>query len=329
MLRAQAFDSKSISDLPTFEITPYGVRAHIPLLQIDHLQMAILFSYEDNAQDKHQQHLALLLSPCSAERNSMLDSFPLYCIGIRMKYHQTPQTLVMFQPRTALLEGDLKTLRFYGRTAKWTDIYIRDDPIPESALSPATIAACLQAGDEVNLKRYLWLSQLLRVNSHFHFAWDSLGRLLRRGYSLTLFQPRRGTVVLELKETARPGIWIVLGRCRHAAHPGELATHPHWARLVLRPYGTDPLRSTAHDCKNDHVCTWSGMERTFKYYDSQGFYSVALSFTSAVDDVLKVRLSPIKCIDPLPEDLLAALADPPRERRYSGLGKLMFRSRSS
>ncbi|KAI1791536.1 hypothetical protein LXA43DRAFT_1010687, partial [Ganoderma leucocontextum] len=177
----------------------------------------------------------------------------------------------MFNPRTALLDGDLKTLRFYGQTAKWTDIYIRDDPISASTLSLAVVAACLRAGDEFNLKRYLWLSQLLRVNSHFHFAWDSLGPLLRRGYPLTLFQPRRGTVVLELKETTHPGIWIALGRCPHANPEDidpELPTRPHWARLILHPYGTDPLQSAVHDCENDHVRAWPGMARTFKYHDS-------------------------------------------------------------
>ena len=330
MLRPQSSNSKSIPDLPTFEVTPYGIRAHIPLLQIEHLQMAILFSYKDDPHFQRQHHLALLLSTCSAEQNPIIESFPLYCIGLRIKYRRTPQTVVMFQPRTALLEGDLKTLRFYGQAAKWTDIYIRDDPIPESTLSPATIAACLRAGDEVNLKRYLWLSQLLRANSHFHFAWDSMGHLLRRGYSLTLFQPRRGTIVLELKEAAQPGIWIVLGRCRRRdADPGTVPAHPHWARLVIRPYGTDPMRSTVHDCENDHICDGSDMERTFKYYDSNGFYSLKLTFTSALDDVLKIRVSPIRNSKPSPEDLLAALADPPRERRYSSLGKLSFRWHST
>ena len=290
--------------------------------------MAILFSYKDNAEAK-RQHLALLLSPCSDQENPLLEPFPLYCIGVRIKYHQDPQTLVTFQPRTTLLEGDLKTLRFYGRTAKWTDIYIRDDSISESTVSPPAVVARLRTGDKFNLKRYLWLSRLLRVNSHFHIAWDSIGHLLRRGYSLTLFQPRRSRVVLELRETAQTGIWIVLGRCQRVKQGEGVPTYVHWARLVPRPYGTDPLQSTVHDCESDHVCAWSGMSRTFKSYDSRGFYSVALSFTPALGDVLTVRVSPIKRIKPGPEDLLAALADPPREPRCHVSGGLTARLRSA
>ncbi|PIL26915.1 hypothetical protein GSI_10053 [Ganoderma sinense ZZ0214-1] len=320
MFRAQAPDKSIGPDLPTFEITPYGVRAHIPLLKIDRIQVAILFSYQDNHHHPHERHLALLLSECPAEQNPLLNSLPLYCIGYHIKYRATLKTVLLFQPRMALLEGNLKTLRFYGEEARWTNIYIRDDPIPNLTVSPAKIAACLRAGEEpgVDAKRHLLTRTLIQSNSHFHVGWDSMRRLLGQGYSFTLFQPReKGTVVLEMKEAAHQAIWIVLGKCIHHDHdadrgPGEGLACRSWVRLVLRPYGADPLQFIAHHCEDDCI-HYSGTKAidslTFKYYDSHQFCSVKLSFTPApgLNDVLELHVSEIRSIRPLPEDLLAAV----------------------
>ncbi|PIL26928.1 hypothetical protein GSI_10066 [Ganoderma sinense ZZ0214-1] len=225
----------------------------------------------------------------------------------------------------ALLEGNLKTLRFYEQEARWTNIYIRDDPTPDLTVSPAKIAACLRTGEEVDFQCYLLINRLLWINCHFHFAKDSMRRLLRQGYSFTLFQPRQGMVVLEMKEAAHQAVWIVLGEClrRDACHRGEWSALPYWVRLVLRPYGADPLELITHDCEDDHISFGMNLkviERTFKYYDSHQFCSVKLSFTPAqgLNDGLELRISEIGSIQPMPEDLLAALPVSLWDRRDVG-----------
>lgn len=252
--------------LPTFSMTPYGMRIHLPVIEtIDDYLLAVLFSYDDCSDEP--THLALCLTPCVTSRLSQSS----YCIGLNR-----PSGTY----RVAHLKGDLKTLQFNAGTAHWRDVYVAH--YPESNAPGSEVV-----GHDVRLLN-------ARYSSPFHFRRSSL-RLLDEGYSFHLpwlvsesrpwaYDPRALKLTFRKSHAGQ-------GQSKILLHLGACAfSSTLWAQFSLRElYGRDlwgecltSQEAREHDCGSDHISSWPGLAKTIRYFSDskQELGSVTLFFTT-------------------------------------------------
>lgn len=114
-------------ELPSFKITPHGVRCRFPLAEVEGITIAVLLCQSAD------QHYGLLLHP--AQDEELQDpSRRTYYVSWSFK-----SSTVILPYRIAELGNDLYNLRFRGKpvVATWRDINICASPPLDSSLEPA------------------------------------------------------------------------------------------------------------------------------------------------------------------------------------------------
>lgn len=253
--------------MPTFSVTPYGVLAHIPVIDLSQYMIAILFwcCGPDG-------HLGLRLNPCS---NNFDSSHPLYDVHpggnriVSLGIHKGPGSDFKF------------TVQGQSAPVVWKKIYIAHRPPPDSPTPDANTSLYLPLNLGVLMPfRFPGHNiQELYSSTGLRFASVSPMTLPWTGSPpITLtFQPDSNDRIPSV--LAVPGIDLHLGRCTvptssSSLVPGQTTAGsrrllgPHWARLVFHAPKHDPLRHTPyqeHSCAEDHICDWGGYKKAFYY----------------------------------------------------------------
>ncbi|PIL37585.1 hypothetical protein GSI_01279 [Ganoderma sinense ZZ0214-1] len=231
------------SPIPTLSVTPYGVLAHIPVIELPQGTIAIFFWM--NKQD----HLGLRLSPCS----SSIDSS-------RLLYDVFPG-----DSRLVPLSVDENDYIVDGHPvhAVWKKLYIAHRPPPDT-LAP-------DASTSLYIPLNLGVLMPFRVpGGSIHELHVSTGLRLASVSPMTLPWTGSSPVTLtfepdndDTRANILPGIELHLGRCTKSVPVGQAPSGrhlgPHWARLVfhdlkyMSPHGD---ADDGHSCSEDHVEDW-------------------------------------------------------------------------
>lgn len=240
-------------------MTSYGVHAHIPVIKIDNVEIAVLFA------SCGEDLLGLLLSRCEA-------TF-------------TDPTRPLYHP--CIFDGHLR-LRLISltRMAKdvcnqltadsWTDIYLTHLPLSH-AKSHILINRSIHTPFRIP-QRFLWELQ----KAKFRVSLPLEGRFPWDGYppvTLTMFNQHW----LGLHD-----IEIHLGRCTVHSDDADMATGkpagPHWANLTVALQASTGVSGIhpPHDCTQDHIHDWPELTKAFTPFDTQEWavaVEMTLSFT--------------------------------------------------
>ncbi len=113
-----------LAGIPSFDITPYGIRAHLPIVNLAHRDVAILFVSRD---DGH--HLCLELEKCDSAADP---TRPLYCIPYRLSGSEL-SPLPVFDPGKEFSQGTPEGRNRWDKflAAPWRTIYFVHRP-PQS-----------------------------------------------------------------------------------------------------------------------------------------------------------------------------------------------------
>ena len=263
--------------LPEFTITPYGVRAFLPVIETSLFLVAIPFWLQSTVLSP----VGLILVPCTG---SSRPSRPLYHTGWHNGW--AIQRLILFEGTTdALLVEPGRPV-----TPEWREIYIAHRPPPDIVAS-------------IPLHTLTSSS----VSSPFRFTKQGSSSLFqhegrRPGWELetpsNLWQHRRGKlsrpIVLVFKQRqyaldVTDRIVVLLGLCAGPDGPdstpgssisSQSRCGQHWATVRFYHVGEQPsFELLGHACPADHIGAWDGRARTFK--DTQALldrHSLTLSF---------------------------------------------------
>ncbi|KAI1791142.1 HET-domain-containing protein [Ganoderma leucocontextum] len=265
--------------VPEFTITPYGVRALLPVIETSLFLVAIPFWLQSTV----LAPVGLILVPCTSTAHPS-----------RTLYHTRWHNGWAIQ-RVILFEGTTDNLRVVepGRpvTPEWREIYIAHRPPPDIAVS---IPLHTLTGSS--------------VSSPFRFTKQGMSSLFehegrRSGWELesvdNLSKHRGGQpfrpVVLTFKQRqyaldVTDRIVVLLDLCagsdgarstQGSSTSGQSQVGHHWASVHFYHVGErPPLEPLEHACPTDHICVWDGPTRTFE--DTQALldrHSLAFSFS--------------------------------------------------
>ncbi|KAI1795382.1 HET-domain-containing protein [Ganoderma leucocontextum] len=259
---------------PSFSITPYGIRAHVPVIEGPDFSVAMLRCLEG----KKKQTIGLILTPCYS---SLDQTRPLYHTAWRQRMW-----------RTVLLGESFANPHLFGQrvSPQWRDIYIADRPPP----APATI---------------LCTPSDYTLSPPFRFPMENLETCLGDYGSLVEVSQQRfgwaGSPPVVFKFQHRfiyATIYVSFGRCssgssqsrRGDCSPSALQPGPHWAFVLFDARnGQSSAADMApqHVCAKDHIADWPGRSRLFTGKFENGDILLTLSF-------LEDALSPAKTLVP-------------------------------
>ncbi|RDX42871.1 HET-domain-containing protein [Lentinus brumalis] len=278
---------------PTFTLTPYAARAHIPVVDIDEWKCTLILMpwvHEDTG-----WNVGLLFTPCT--RSSDV-SRPLHCVSVdRMAYW-------------AIEDGQLTCL---GRTRpadiRWIHVDVlhrlpiaaRVDPRSSLHHPPLTLDTALRAPfrfnalDKWRFLQYGWLymsspSTLDRRDSPAIPQWDGTPP------ALVAFSDHQGVQFT-----------IRFGRCEEPVHnasgsstdSGDGRTAPAvgalWTDMQVAASEAE-LATRPHDCARDHVDRWTLRTRMFPAGETwfMGYWQLRVAFTPCPlnRDTLVVHIVP-------------------------------------
>ncbi|PIL33588.1 hypothetical protein GSI_04211 [Ganoderma sinense ZZ0214-1] len=263
----------SLVKIPTFTIAPYAVHAHVPVLEISGLTIAVIFCTTPS-----QAAIGLILTPCPMRSDP---SRPLYHTGGRLA---TPNNNPPSRFRICLLNSAFHAPSFTDSKSSWKDVYITHLPPPSTDIGP------------VLLKRVV-----SSLSAPFRFSRWEMERLQERGFYLdshltTTYNWQRSssdsTIALVFKkrdESAKRDLYmeILLGQCDSAGS--------HWASIQFHDKRPKTSRSFGHSCLEDHVSEWLNGAKTFeapqlRTEDSDWSYTVSLSLTPCPMNPTQTRL---------------------------------------
>ena len=234
--------------LPTFSVTPYGLRAHVMLFEYPSYLVAVLC-----CSNKDGKPLGLLLRPCPIAPDPHR---PLYHPGVD-------------RFRTVTLSDDFIENGISGVFAEWKVVYIVMEAQQDAG-----------AGPRLLINRNL--------STPFRFCKEELERLLRQHlWSLETLTKvdfnwnGSPSVSLAFKHKINDEAVMVLslGRCQLSR-----TDYPHWA--TLRFYEGQPASSSSeHVCSEDHIDGWPDRKKVFKlsvqFYGLMNFFhDIQLSFAT-------------------------------------------------
>ncbi|KAI0718605.1 heterokaryon incompatibility protein-domain-containing protein [Cerioporus squamosus] len=288
---------------PTFTLTPYAARAHIPVVEIDELHCSLILMpwvHQDTG-----WNVGLLFTPCATTSEA---ARPLQCICLdRMAYW-------------AIEDGQLACL---GRTRpasiRWTHVDLlhrlpigaRVDPRSSLHHPPLTLDTSLRAPfrfnalDKWRFVHYGWLymsspsTSALQRDSPAVPQWDGTPPALvafsdGQGVQFTLrfgrcdYEPASEATDSSDGQTRGP-----------ASGQGAL-----WADMqVAESEDEDELVARPHDCSRDHVDRWTLRTKMFSMGDDDGKVSWFMGYW-------KLRLAFTPC--PLNRDTLVVHVVPRR-----------------
>ncbi|KAI0794603.1 heterokaryon incompatibility protein-domain-containing protein [Fomes fomentarius] len=270
--------SSEAAGVPTFNVTSYGVHAHIPVVEVNGISIAILFSSRDN------QPLGLLLGPCD---RAVDPTRPLYhpCIySGQLRWRLINLNIV--RSTTGTLSG-----------FTWRSIYLTHIPLtrPTTHLlmnrgraTPFRIPQRLidnlqKAKFKLSLPasmRFPWHGQPAATLTMFNPHWFGL-------HDILVHFGRCSIAGGPARMSSDPGVDV---RSRAGGHVVPDALGPHWAMVSVAEQASrrDPDASTDvdHDCATDHIMHWPDYQRSFTPIDSSR-WAVAIEITlSFVPDSL-------------------------------------------
>ncbi|TBU37117.1 hypothetical protein BD309DRAFT_657196 [Dichomitus squalens] len=229
-----------LATIPTFTNTPYGVLAHIPIIEAHDLIIAPLFCCN------YGRQLGLLLSRCP---NAIDPARPLYHICFRFRDSR-------FDSRLIDLGSSFATFQLNGKrvTAQWKTVYLADRP--PSTPPPTRVPMNRSMFTPFRLPR----AHLRDLERH----WDVQplcrggipGRLWNGLISFS-FSPRQPVGGGLPSQT----FTIYLGRCAEGVTLGA-----HWVRVTFKAPPDQHSRDAsngAHDCSLAHVRDWPALTKTF------------------------------------------------------------------
>ena len=249
----------------TFTVTPYGVLAHLPVLELmSHnnvpVKVAILpvvFEYA--------QRYSVLGLPLSHWHARVKDS--QHSLGLPLYF---PGSLRLNSAPGRLWGLSTDTLPDYPIPYRWQDIYLAHLPPPPQPVSR-------QLNDR-------------RISAPFRLKQTLVDDLERKGFRVTLPTHLERPwdddlpVSLAIHGVKDPTInfAVHLGRCEMCAIPG---TGDHWAYVTELKAGAVPYdghRIDDHDCLDDHIPAWDETRtRLFEFSDS-GLSMVQIRLTFAL-----------------------------------------------
>ncbi|KAM5542366.1 hypothetical protein V8D89_003825 [Ganoderma adspersum] len=235
--------------IPTFSVTPHGVLAHIPVIQLPEYMIAMLFWRSDQ-----DDHLGLRLNPCNGSVSSsrlLYDAHPGEDRIVPLGVDKDGYFTVDGQPFDVV----------------WKKLYIAhrpppDTPTPDAATSlymPLNLGVLIPFRIPGKNIQALHASTRLRLVSVSEMSLPWTG-----SPPITLtFQPDEDDAVL-------PGIDLHLGRCTRSV-PGRARSGHHWAQLVFHPSHADRKDTSLHGdgdedhmCSEDHIDDWPGSTKVFR-----------------------------------------------------------------
>ncbi|TBU31558.1 heterokaryon incompatibility protein-domain-containing protein [Dichomitus squalens] len=235
--------SLELAGIPTFSITPYGIHAHLKVMDISPSLSIGLISCVINVRGR-EDILGLFLSPCTSAMDSRR---PLFHIGA-LDFH-------LVSHRTVLLGDTRSSVHIYHDSPlvsfpQWREIYITHRPPPSTtSLIPHIPSSCT-------------------ISAPFRIPLPDIMKGLPDWilFTMTLTEPSwKGTppMALTFKHTNGSYLVVILGICRrdteHGLQPRYYSSpyqgsFPHWA-IVFTP--NERLSETpSHDCLRDHIRCW-------------------------------------------------------------------------
>ena len=251
--------------VPEFTITPYGVRAFLPVIETSLFLVAIPFWLQFTV----LAPVGLILVPCTGASHP---SRTLYHTGWHNGW--AIQRLMLFEGTTdnLLIES--------GRpvTPEWREIYIAHRPPPNIAVSAPLRA--LTGGSLSSPFRFTkqGMSSLLHPEHEERSpGWEleSVYNVSQRRNLGYLSRP----VVLTFKQRqyaleVTDRIVVLFGLCtspekEHSTLGSSISSQgrssEHWASVRFYHVGErSPLEPPEHKCPADHVHTWDRWSKTFK-----------------------------------------------------------------
>ena len=279
---------------PTFSLTPHGVLAHVPLIEVSGLTIGVMGFTQSISQTRPQSHqppiairFGLLLTLCPRSTDPLR---PLYDIGMAGSAYLDDKGAIRAKwVRLVPLGSISEDLTLFGEpvVAQWKDIYLAHHPPPELG------STSVQQQPPVLLS-YGFLAP-------FRFPENHVEEFIRATPNLRLDLvrnppdfPWHGLPPVVFAFTTSTFDWTLtfilrLGRCRYPVPwgtTGSIATrgwHARWARVDFYPFESANVGPRApsffpppgseleqyHDCENDHVKQWPHPRKTFQTGDQE------------------------------------------------------------
>lgn len=239
----------------SFTVTPYGVRAHIPVIEIGGC------AFGDFSWVLDDISLWLILGKEMPPDSSQGITVPVYRVGDESRGRQV---------RLAEVDNRiLSSLKPELRRAVWRDVYLLSPP-QSSSLKPSPYIPLNHS-----------FINLIRVPEHIvnEPQFEHQPSVANAGTAWTGHPP------MEITFSPSPGLWLILqiGRCVAAgADPSHSATSddpespssdthasPLWANIVrCDPYNQGLLDEETdefvHDCSVHHILSWPALTRSFE-----------------------------------------------------------------
>ena len=248
--------------LPSFELSRYGMRCRFPVAEVDGVTIAVLLSQTD------KDHLGLLLHP--AEDDELQDpTDKVYYTGWALKTGPHSQRYC----RVARLGNDLYNLRFRGKTfkAEWRDIVIHAGLRPEDRVEAAQVLSRFPS-DRLPDTPFHIPRWLIATIYKLDLVPDCTVAERKDDGQLQLMLQFSDAIKAE-------SVRICLGICTDSdADPLDVGRSFHWARAEPAHggdgAGNGEWSTRPHDCRTDHIDAWPGWEKAFGNTERQ----IRLSF---------------------------------------------------
>ncbi|KAM5538750.1 hypothetical protein V8D89_007472 [Ganoderma adspersum] len=242
--------------VPTFSITPYGVLAHVFIINWRGLIVALLGWLEG------EHRCGLILNPCE---HPIDPQHQLFDISVEVSVYVSTTTfrLITFND----------TSNTPITSAGWRDVYFAHRP-------PATSNFKLESSFIPDAWRTIQFLEL-DLDSPFCFSPERTRGLVLTGARSALLGERSGKVSswtgaeplvlsLEHRESRRcTCVTIRVGRCTNRANGFSTRDlGPHWIAIVLN--AKDAVPGGEHSCSTDHVSIPDRCSTTWRGYQMRG-----------------------------------------------------------
>ena len=257
-----------VARVPTFSITPYGVRARIFIIQWRGLDLALLGWF------KGKHRCGLILNPCDYTGDHQRQLFDISAEACTVLHGRTSiYRLIIFNQRAITPPI----------SAEWRDVYLSHQP-------PSCSLGHLPLGDHKPWRATQFLELIL--DTPFCFSRErTRGLILRDALSVVTGKapllPWTGAEPLMLPVTFN-GLYLIsrppddyaicIGRCTNPAL-GHSSTNlgPHWMTVTLYDFAC----TGKHSCETDHIPIPEWPSIIWREYESGG--NVPISIWAGVE----------------------------------------------
>ena len=241
--------SFELAGIPTFSVTPYGIHAHLKVMDISPSLSIGLISCVIDIQGR-EDIVGLFLSPCTS---AMDPRRPLFHVGA-LDFH-------LLSHRTVLLGDTRNSVHIYHDSPllsfpRWREIYIAHRPPPTTHLIPHIPSSCT-------------------TSPPFRIPLPDIMKGLPDWtlFTMTLSGPSwagKPPIVLTFKHVNGSYLVVILGICRRQDSedhdqrsrngPSHQGSSRHWARVFTPNERLSEVPS--HDCMRDHIRNWPRQSKT-------------------------------------------------------------------